>query len=248
MTLTTWKEDYFITSLLVNPSGHLGLFGLLNLIQETAWMHAEKLGFGMREMEQEGLYWVLTRQKIKMLSWPPLGERITLKTWLVAPEGAFITREFMVTDARGTEIGSCSTSWLALHRDSRKIIAPLELRDWQNLIEPQRTDVITEKISVAGDFDPLAKFRVRNSDLDINQHVNNTKYAQWILDSIPYELHRTLRLKTYSVNFLAETRLGDKVRVEKQLPHLPGEAVYRGVRLEDNKTLFAARLEWEKKI
>ncbi|MFM6927937.1 MAG: acyl-[acyl-carrier-protein] thioesterase, partial [Bdellovibrio sp.] len=96
-----------------------------------------------------------------------------------------------------------------------------------------------------------ARFRVRNSDLDINQHVNNCKYAQWILDSIPYDLHKSLKLNSYSVNFLAETYLGDKVEVDRSVQTANdsgafGASVYRGIRAGDEKVLFTARIEWEK--
>lgn len=252
-TNAPWTENYRITSLLVNPQGHLGLYGALNLLQETAWMHAEQLGFGVREMESEGLYWVVTRQTLEMREWPRFGQNITIQTWLRPPEGAFITREFTLINEDKKEIGFCSTSWLALDRQTKKILPAQNLRPWGQIAYPRSTGVNTEKIPVTGNYDSLAKYRVRNSDLDINLHVNNTKYSQWILDAIPYELHKTLLLKSYSVNFLAETHLGDKVLIERscQSPDVEssekGQTAYRGVRASDGKILFTALLNWEKR-
>lgn len=251
---TSWSAEYQITSLLVNPQGRLGLYGVLNLIQETAWNHAEFLGFGLNDMEKAGLYWVLTRQTLHMKTWPPIGTRVQVKTWLCPPEGAFITREFSLSDEHHHEIGTCSTSWLALDRQSKKILPAQNLRPWEQLTSPRITGITPEKIPVTGTYERLAKYRVRNSDLDINQHVNNTKYAQWILDAIPYELHKKLSLKSYAVNFLAETHLGDKVEVDRSSQSTDvetssqGTTIYRGVRESDEKILFTALLEWEKKI
>ncbi|MDG0816085.1 acyl-[acyl-carrier-protein] thioesterase [Bdellovibrio svalbardensis] len=247
-----WSERFKITSLLVNPMGRLGLYGVLNLIQETAWMHAETLGFGIKDMEQQGLFWVLTRQTLQMSSWPAIGQHICVETWLRPPDGAFVSREFFLKDDNGEIIGRCSTSWLALDRRTKKILPSQDLRPWEQICLDQSNGLITEKIPVQGAYESLAKFRVRNSDLDTNQHVNNTKYAQWILDSIHYDLHKSLALKSYSVNFLAETHLGDKVKVERSCsaPSVDevsaGITTYRGARLEDDKILFTARLEWEK--
>lgn len=250
---TVWSENYKITSLLVNPLGKLGLYGTLNLLQETAWMHAEQLGFGMHQMEKEGLYWVLTRQSLHMNEWPSFGKTVTIQTWLRPPEGAFVTREFAILNDAQKEIGLCSTSWLALQRESKKILPTQNLRPWKDLTANRSTGIQTEKIPVEGAYEKLAKYRVRNSDLDINQHVNNTKYAQWILDAIPYEFHKTLRLKTYSVNFLAETHLEDEVQVDRaeQSPEVHsqnhGVTTYRGLRVADGRILFTAQLGWEKK-
>lgn len=248
-----WTEKYHITSLLVNPLGKLGLYGTLNLIQETAWMHAERLGFGMQDMEREGLYWVLTRQKLHMKQWPRFGQNISVQTWLRPPEGAFVTREFALINDKGEEIGLCSTSWLALDRQTKKILPAQNLRPWDSLTHSRSSGLVPEKIPVEGLYEKLAKYRVRNSDLDINQHVNNTKYAQWILDAIPYEFHKSLVLKTYSVNFLSETHLGDEVQVDKSSQSsdvnttTQGTTTYRGVRVADGKILFTATLEWEKR-
>ncbi len=247
-----WPEHFKISSIFVNSLGRLGLYGVLNLLQETAWMHAETLGFGMKDMERQGLFWVLTRQSLQMKTWPSFGQEITVETWLRPPDGAFISREFYIKNDKGEIIGTCSTSWLALDRHTKKILPSQDLRPWEQICLDQSNGLVPEKIPVQGDYETLAKFRVRNSDLDANQHVNNTKYAQWILDSIPYEFHKSLLLKSYSVNFLAETHLGDKVKVERSYESpsahevSSGVSTYRGVRLEDDKILFTARLEWEK--
>ncbi|KYG67755.1 hypothetical protein AZI87_00265 [Bdellovibrio bacteriovorus] len=248
-----WTEKYHITSLLVNPLGRLGLYGALNLLQETAWMHAENLGFGMKDMDKEGMFWVLTRQCLRMKRWPHFGENIRVQTWLRPPEGAFVSREFAFINEQDEEIGLCTTSWLALDRQTKKILPSQNLRDWNTLTHGRATGLTAEKIPVSGEYQKLAKYRVRNSDLDINQHVNNTKYAQWILDAIPYDLHKTLLLKSYSVNFLAETHLGDEVQVDMSCSSptvetaSQGSTAYRGVRVGDGKILFTALLDWEKR-
>ena len=98
-----------------------------------------------------------------------------------------------------------------------------------------RTDLKTE-----------ATFQVRNSDLDVNGHVNNTRYAQWILDSIPLEAHAAYRLDEYEINFLAETNVGDTVVIERgevePSPTSPTRWQFQGRRMPDDKTVFVARL------
>lgn len=250
---TLWTENYKINSLLVNAMGRLGLYGVLNLMQETAWMHAETLGFGMKAMEEKNLFWVVTRQTLKMTEWPAFGKTVQVQTWLRPPEGAFVAREFRILDETGKEIGTCVTSWLALDRKTKRILPAQDLYPWAQIARQETTGLVADKIPVEGTYETLAKFGVRNSDLDTNQHVNNTKYAQWILDSIPYDLHRSLRLNSYSVNFLAETHLGDEVQVDRNCEHAngftadQGESWYRGLRTSDDRVLFTAKLTWEKR-
>lgn len=245
------SEKFRVISSLVNPMGRLGLFGTLNLLQDTSWLHARFLGADETQPLRDGLMWVFTRQKLEMREWPRAGEFVTVQTWLRPPDGAFVTRNFVVVNQDGQEIGESSASFLALDLATRKIIPAQNLRDWNAVVYERDVSLKPEKIPLQENYEQINTLRVRNSDLDGNQHVNNTKYAQWILDSVPYHLHQDLILSSYSVNFLVETKLGDEVQIfESKLSHSTSEAgvtAYKGQRISDAKTLFTAELEWKKR-
>ena len=87
----------------------------------------------------------------------------------------------------------------------------------------------------------LAKFSVRNSDLDLNGHVNNTRYAQWLLDSVSEESHRKYILTDYEINFLAETKQGEEISIYGGEIE-PDKFQFQGFRARDQKVVFAALL------
>lgn len=246
------SEKFRVISSLVNPMGRLGLFGTLNLLQDTSWLHARLLGADESQPLRDGLMWVFTRQKLEMREWPRAGEFVTVQTWLRPPDGAFITRHFVVVNQDGKEIGESSASFIALDLATRKIVPAQNLRDWNTVAYDRDLAVMPEKIPVQDNYELVNTLRVRNSDLDGNQHVNNTKYAQWILDSVAYQLHQDLILTSYSVNFLVETKLGDEVQIfETHLANNTSDAgttAYKGQRISDGKTLFTAELGWKKRI
>ena len=100
------------------------------------------------------------------------------------------------------------------------------------------------KIPPADDLETLARFRVQTSDLDANGHVNNVRYAQWILDA-PGHAHQTHVVRDYEVNFLAETSVGDDVIIEWDgASGPPTDALrFQGRRAGDGRIVFAARLQ-----
>lgn len=127
-----------------------------------------------------------------------------------------------------------------------------ELNSVQNLLmQSWRAESVlnleTPKIEIAGDFERLTDFQVRNSDIDIHQHVNNTRYAQWILDSIPMSWHLSFQLLQYEISFLAETKSNDVLSIMKSKERLPSHhssfsTVFLGYRASDQKYVFSARL------
>lgn len=209
---TIWERDYEISSFLVNSWKCLGLYALLNLLQDIAWAHATHLGHGFDAVNERRRGWILTRQKLRMVSWPEWGESIRLRTWIRRPSGPFAIRDFEVISLTegARKIGEATTSWVLFNTETRKPVRT-GLHDFAGGC---RTDGILSfdapKIDSSCDpLETLARFEARRSDLDINQHVNNTRYARWILDSIPLEGDPRYQLGEYEVNFLAEAGEGD---------------------------------------
>lgn len=238
-----WKQDYLIASYLVNLRGQAGLYAILNLIQDVGWMHAMHLQVKL----PKNLGWIFTRQKLVMSKWPAWNSTVSIHTWLRKPENdVFLFRDYEIFES-GQKVGECTSSFTVMDLSTRKMAS----QDWSEYAHMWRPDGYLEhrpaKIPVADSAIDLSKFEVRNSDIDLNQHVNNTRYAQWILDSVPiHQLREGIQLHQYEVNFLSETKTGDVVSVQ-QVPHgeSPGKPVdvqFQGVRVKDGKPAFTAKL------
>ena len=237
-----WDETYTVNSFLVNPQKRLGLFGLLNLLQDTAWVHATHLGHGYEKMLEADTAWVLTRQNLQMSKWPTWGDEVTIKTWIRPIKSMIAFRDFEIW-SKGEKYGECSTQWLILdlktRRASEKSHSIFE-GQWREDL-PEFID--TKKIHVSAlPLSHTTEFLVRNSDLDLNGHVNNTKYAQWILDSISLQTHQDYSLEAYEVNFLNEVRSSDSILI-KRVPLSDDVFQFQGVRAEDRKIAFIANLK-----
>lgn len=242
MKKAIWTQDFHVSSFLVNPQKKLGIYSLLNILQDAAWMHASHLGHGHQETFAGNTAWVLTRQKTVMKEWPHWGETVTIRTWVRPLQGPFAIRDFEILKGEKI-IGSCTTSWVLMNIETRsailgKLDLPFEART------DFRLDYDARKVVIRDALEPRAQFEVRNSDLDMNEHVNNTRYVQWILDSIPRTWHKEFILEEYEVNFLAETHSGDHVDILMS-PERPDEkesflVQFQGMR--NGRPVFSAEM------
>ena len=238
-----WKQDYLIASYLVNLRGQAGLYAILNLIQDVGWMHAMHLQVKL----PKNLGWIFTRQKLVMSEWPAWNTTVSIHTWLRKPENdAFLFRDYEIFSS-GRKIGECTSSFTVMDLSTRKMAG----QDWSGYSDLWRPDGYLEhkpaKIPLAADVTDLTQFQVRNSDIDLNQHVNNTRYAQWVLDSVPIDnLRQGIELHQYEVNFLSETKTGDVVSLQRAKSEEqvgPSHLVqFQGVRVKDGKPAFTAQL------
>ena len=62
----------------------------------------------------------------------------------------------------------------------------------------------------------LASFPVKPSDLDINLHVNNTRYVQWIFDSQPFDFLNSHEIAAAEINFAQEIGPDEHVIIQSE--------------------------------
>jgi acyl-ACP thioesterase len=244
MAQVIWRQSYAVNTILVNAEKRLGLVGLLGILQDVAWAHADHLGHGYEATIDEGAIWILSRQKLVVADWPVWGDQLTVRSWVRPIRGPLVHRDYEILLGE-RKVGECAASWLTLDVRTRRPVRPavagglLCRQDYALAFTP-------EKIAPRQDLAEAAQFRVRNSDLDMNGHVNNTRYAQWILDSASPEAYRIRRVVNYEVNFLTEVQLGDAVAIECAPLPAPSNAEvalhFQGRRLSDGAPAFAAIL------
>lgn len=244
MTQTVWTQSYPVNTLVVNADKRLSLVGLLGLLQDVAWLHADHLGHGYEATIAAGGLWILSRQTLVMTDWPVWRDDVAIRTWVRPVRGPLVNRDYEIL-VGDRKIGECTASWLTMdartRRPARPVLAgaPLAWRAEGALaLHP-------EKIALREDLVEAARFSARASDLDLNGHVNNTRYAQWILDSAPIET-AARRIVRYGVNFLAEIQVGDAVAIDGDPTAASSGAAslqFQGRRLSDGAPAFAARLD-----
>jgi acyl-ACP thioesterase len=192
---------------------------------------------------EAGAAWILSRQKLVMSAWPHWGDELLVRTWVRPTRGPQVHRDYEVL-VGDRKLGECVASWLTLDVRTRRPIRPAVAGANLDFRLDGALAFTPDKIALRRDLAETARFSVRNSDLDVNGHVNNTRYAQWILDSTPLESHPTWRVDRYEVNFLAEVQVGDAVAIDAAPPEASSSAElllrFQGRRLSDDAPAFAA--------
>ncbi|MBN2256145.1 MAG: hypothetical protein JW736_10585, partial [Deltaproteobacteria bacterium] len=88
-----------------------------------------------------------------------------------------------------------------------------------------------------------AGIRVSYRDLDMNEHVNNVRYIEWIIDSFPLEFLRNHTLKELEINYLAEALYADEISLGHE-NRGPLTFLHSMTRPIDNTHICRARTTW----
>ena len=211
--LKTYTQEFRIASYQADVSARIRPSAILEIMQEMAGAHAEKLDVGRSRLLPMNLAWVLTRVEVQMERYPVSGDVITVETFPMPNRRVFFPRYFIFRDAQGQQIGCAGSLWVVLDITTRKManaaeIAPL-LPDNRDLIAPMGMPATVEEI--AGDT--LEDHRVPvYTDLDMNGHVNNTRYVDWCCNALGIDTMQECVLRRFAVNYNQEILPGQKVR------------------------------------
>ncbi|MEN8118047.1 MAG: acyl-ACP thioesterase domain-containing protein [Bacteroidota bacterium] len=237
-----YKKELSTNSYFINRFGKLSTSFLFWQIQDIAWEHAEKLGFGFDSLKEDKQFWVLSRLLVKIKRRPEWGEKFTIETWPVGIDGLLALRDIHFIDENGDSIIKATTSWLVLNLDTKRIIR-LDL-DSIPMHNERAIDENAGKVNSPNSNKELTFTAVLFNEIDINQHFNTGRYLERIIDSYNFDFHEKNELTEFEVNFVKEGIPSDKLAVKKQIIDTKNH-LSSVVRESDGADLIRARLVWQ---
>lgn len=209
-----WSETFVTHSYDVDLKKLAMIEGLCRRFQEAAWNHAEHLGVGFERLQQEEKIWVMSRLFIKVDRMPRWGESVSLQTWPRPARALFALRDFEMSNT--TRLAAGTSAWLILDARTRKPQRLDRFVSGVQLIERMALGRDPDKVPGCDSSSNETRFIVRYSDLDVNGHVNHSRYVRWIVDSYSIEFHRDHVVKDLEINFLGELTAADELAVRSQ--------------------------------
>jgi len=243
---TVFFEEYAVGLNDVDFRRRLKLSALFNYFQDIANLAAEALGVGMERVEQEfGVAWILTKVRVDLTRQPDWDEVLTIETWPQAPGKIDFERDYLVKDREGQVVAAAVSQWVIMDIGQRKLRRashiPLVLPEVRSA---RAIDGQWGKLQPAGDLEVAYQRVIGYSDIDVNGHLNNCKYIDFIMDCLPMEVHRDHRVTRIEVNFVHEALPGDTVALYREaIPANHDLRYIEGVNTDSGEVVFRAQLE-----
>ncbi|MDR3667001.1 MAG: thioesterase [Ignavibacteriaceae bacterium] len=245
-------ESFFEQSKLVNAydvdlNNRLKLNTLFNFMQDVASSHADSLHLGFNDLIRHDLGWVLSWAKVNIEEYPDFGQTIKIRTWPKCRYKLFSMRDFLVYSETGKILFSVTTAWLLINVKTKRITDIKNLPQ-QIYYQPDHSAIneFPERIISGREKEKLFCKKIRYTDLDINQHVNNTRYIELILDCYSPGHHKNNHLKNLTVSFNSESFYNDEVEIW----FTPGSTeekfdIILGINKKTSKQVFQASVNWK---
>lgn len=157
---------------------------VLDIFQEVAGSHANQLGVGFDQMLKKDLMWVITKVKFEILKNPETHTSVRVVTWPLAPSKITLQREYEIYSLDGELLVKGSSEWVFMHSSLRKFMPAVDVYPLSEFCQKKVFDEKFTKIGKCEFETDFVGITPQFCDFDLNGHVNNTKYANFVLNQI----------------------------------------------------------------
>ena len=193
---------------MADMNGHIKIPDVILLSLQVSGMQSIELGVSDKViLEDYNLVWIITEYDIEVVRLPRFAEEITIETEALSYNRLFCYRRFTIYDEAGQDLIHMMATFVLMDRDSRKvqaveseIVAPYQSEFDKKLIRGPKYANLEAPIS--------KDYHVRFYDLDMNGHVNNSKYLDWIFEVMGADFLTQNIPKKINLKYVKEVRPG----------------------------------------
>ena len=234
----------------MNKFGEASSSSILTLLEETAADHCFSINHSLYILEKQNIGWVLLSGVMEMFQYPKYKEKITIRTWLSSYSTVKGIRENIIYNELGKIIGKAKGLWVFFDIQRRR---PIQIFDvikekWSFYKEECMNHDITKKIEPIDSLNHIKEFNINRFDVDTNQHVNNIRYLQWLMESISEDIIDNFYLHLIDGRFIAEAQLGDTIMSFTERDIHDNSYIHTIKTKSNNKVCAIAKTLWKKRV
>jgi len=193
---------------------------LLSAMQEAAILHSEQVERGISWLSERRLSWMLVQTRVEFTNFPPWRSRLEVTTWPSEMGRLLSRREFVLRN--GLEpVARATTLWAFMDTARRRVTRVPSEVSGAFRVDCERA--LERRFRRPAACDPLERqenFPVQRWEIDFNEHVNNIRYLDWMLETIPTDTYRDFVLRELNIRFQKE--VGPGMNVFAGIMELPG--------------------------
>ncbi len=199
----------------VQPNGNIKISSLLKFLQKAAGDDVLNTGLDYFSLASKNMAFVLTKMNIKIIEDIKMYDELEIISHPRQTRGASFPRDYIIK-VNGKVYAYVKSMWALLDLEKRTILRPSVIEQIGHLDisddDAFEIDDVRRKI----DANSLSRTNVQKVDyyhLDMNNHLNNTFYSDFIFNCLDRKEHCSDAGLYMQINYKAEARLDDILNI-----------------------------------
>ncbi len=241
----TFTRTYNIPYYNVGADRKLRITSLMQYLEDMAIRHSEECGIGLDFYEQNKVAWVLAKWDIKVLRYPLFNQEITIITEPYSFRNFFGFRRYEIRDVQGDQLAHANTHWIFIDvTRKRPIPVTHEIITAFGVASDKKRPLPIQPAKPPESTEYETRFRIWLGDIDTNQHVNNIRYIEWALETLPASFSNGKSAQRIMVEYRKEMTYGEEVFSVADTTQNGDQTVSRHRISNSEKEACIATFEW----
>lgn len=215
-TESSLTMDLRIVPSMCDDRSRMSIPAMLEVFQDVAGTHATSIGMGALDLEERGLFWIVTSVRLRINSRPLVQEMVETTTWIQPADRVKCERDWSISKD-GEQIAYVRSIWAAL---KRKDFRPGHMADFypdvdQPLPKPDDTPFARLRKNF-DDAEILGEYRIRSVDIDRGGHMNNVQYVRALLGCFTCDQIAEMDIKEMDLQYVRQCYEGETLRIVKR--------------------------------
>lgn len=199
-----FSKEYTVNIYDVDANYNCKYSSLMNYLWDVVVSQSDTLGETDHGLINNCV-WVLLKYDLNILGYPQFRDTITVETDIVGVKKLYGYRSFTIRNSEGTIIVSGISTAILIDLVQRRPVkmSPEQCKIYgieKELEEPLPLDNFIK----FEDPKYLKDYSITHSDIDANKHVNNVKYIEMAVDTLPRDLLNVYKISSIKVLFKKE--------------------------------------------
>ena len=175
------------------------------------------------------------------------GEKLKVSTTALAFKKFYASRKYEIHDEKGQKIVEGEGIFLLIDIDRRRAVRiPENQYKAYDIDKDNCPNINISKLEKLKIEMYSKKFYTRYSDIDTNRHVNNAKYVEWAIETVPFEVAIKYELKSLSVIFQKECSYGIQIKASCEVKEEDDRlTILHKIEDEEGKELTTLITRWK---
>lgn len=202
---------------------------LLGFLQDVAADAAAQFNATREDMVQKyNLFWMVARVRYQLTAPISWGQVLTIQTWHRGADKTLMYRDYLLT-VDGKEVGRATTVWVLCNLTTRKLERFSGFPEFADTDGGELCwDTKVPHLRLPGGLVTAERRLMHFSEMDVNGHINNTRYADFMCDVLGDKLADPgCYVSQLQIGYLDECRPGETL--ELQLAQADGRYYVQGV-------------------
>ena len=147
-------------------------------------------------------------------------------------------------------IAKAFSQWVVIDFNTRRLRRSSLIEEEFPKVDRERpVDCTQAKMKPTGNLNLSYKKTVGYSDIDLNEHLNNAKYIDYIMDCFSLEAHKNYNVKSIDIVYMHEALPGETIQLYTDTAGVKDNLVYiEGINENTKSTTFKAQITLEKNL